>query len=315
MAEYYKGLVRQATPGVSTLQWQKPQITEQDDLKFSSISEIDRTLDAFRFRICAPLNGTETYRVEGELRTVKPGQYLILNPQQHARGEGDLGKTVDGICIFLTEATLAEAALGLQLPLSKKTETNFSNTWQQHDFIDKNYHLQENIFGQHLQSILSKLTGGGEIFIDWDAFYFDIAAHFLRAHYQIGEQLEAIPYTQMSTKREIFKRISLVHNYISDNFASPVSLDELVRIAFFSKYHVVRLYRLLYGITPYQHILQLRIREAKVLLQKDFDPKEVAFMLSFSDRSSFSKTFKKMTGMSPTCFRENLSHRGAHFKK
>lgn len=54
------------------------------------------------------------------------------------------------------------------------------------------------------------------------------------------------------------------------------------------------------GLTPYQYFIQLKINEAKRLLDgNDVAVKEVAFALGFDDPYYFSRLFKKKTGIAP----------------
>lgn len=297
MAEYYKGSVKQAAPEAIGLTWRRPQKAIGDDLRMSTLHEMDITLDTSRYHICIPIDGAEPYRVEGQQYVIKPGQYFILNPGQEVRAEGKMPTEVNGFCLFLSKETLSSAAQGMEFT------TDQANGSPSREFIVKNYHLQENPFGRHLLKLLPALLTPRDTLIDWEVFYGDLAMQLLQTHSQIHRQLAAIPYTRVATREEIYRRMGEVHHYISECYAQPISLDTLEKVALFSKYHVVRLYRLLYGMTPYQHILQLRIEKAKSLLQKEFSPTEVAYMLSFSDRRAFSKVFKKWVGVTPGSFR------------
>lgn len=303
MAEYYIGQVNQAIPEAEWLSWRKSEQKPGNDLKFSSISEIDITLDTSRFQFCMPTQGPETYRVDGMQYLVNSGEYFILNPEQHVRAEGIFKKRAEGFCIFLTPDMINEVAHATQFSMDKKLDTPFDFPWQQQAFVIKNYRLVENSFGRFLMNLQAGLLSTSPPpLVDWDAFYYGIVEAFLFAHRKIGQQLAGIKSVRTITKQEIFKRISLAHSFILENFDQPISLDGLARVALFSKYHVVRLYRQIYGLTPYQHLLQVRVEKAKELLLQNYAPTEVAYQLSFSDRRAFAKVFKRFTGVAPSAF-------------
>src|SRR5262249_55184201 len=156
----------------------------------------------------------------------------------------------------LTQETLLEAADTLDFSPEKRLDNLYEFPWQQQEFVVKNYNLRENVFGKYLQNMLPKLLDSRQpVLMDWDAFYFDLASAFLQAHRQIGQQLDAIPCVRTLTRQEIFKRISMAHQFILEHFAQPIALEDLEKVALFSRFHVIRLYRHLYGLTPYQHIL------------------------------------------------------------
>ncbi len=301
MAEYIKGTVRQMTSEGSHLEWQPVRPFSGNEIRYSSLLEMDVTLDTSRFHISLPVQGMEHYLVDGKHHAAQEGEYFIFNPQQQVRAEGISKTRVDGICIFLTAATLAEAANAAEQPFGAALEPISSQ--HSFEFLVKTYGLRENSFGQYLQGIRHLLLSKNrDQVIDWDAFYLELATEFLRSNRQIRQQLQNIPAARHLTKQEIYRRLSMAHCYILEQFAEPISLEELEKVALFSKYHLLRLYSQIYGMTPHQHILQLRIERAKELLRQDYSPTEVALMLSFSDRRAFAKLFRKVVGVSPMGF-------------
>lgn len=64
------------------------------------------------------------------------------------------------------------------------------------------------------------------------------------------------------------------------------------------------LFRKVYGISPGEYRIQIRIENACALLEtSDLHIKEIAARLGYSDAFSFSKQFKKRVGVSPQSFR------------
>jgi AraC family transcriptional regulator len=74
-----------------------------------------------------------------------------------------------------------------------------------------------------------------------------------------------------------------------------------------STYHFVRAFKRSFGLPPRRYLSSLRIERAKSLLA---DPAmsvtQIGFNLGFSETSSFTTTFRKHTGLTPTAFRRNL---------
>jgi AraC-like DNA-binding protein len=98
--------------------------------------------------------------------------------------------------------------------------------------------------------------------------------------------------------------LTSARSYIFDNFKSNIQLDELSKIALLSKYHLLRTYKKVFEITPYQEVLKLRLDSAKKMMQTDRNLEEIAFEVGFSDRRSFTKAFKKEEGVSPSLYRK-----------
>lgn len=302
MAALIKGRIAQMRPEGAGLVWDRPRAWSGNEIKYTALSAIDAPLDTSRFHISIPLKGREPYWVDGEAFSAGEGDYFIFNPEQSARAEGRFATVTEGHCIFLTEATVQEAAQSLSGSLSAALDSPFHFSWQQHAFLVKTYRLEENAFGQYLQGLQQLLLGDAGQLVDWDAFYLDLAQAFLQTHRQIGREVAAIPATQAATRQEAYRRITIAHAYIQENFTQPFSLDQLSLEACLSKSHLLRLYRAVYGKTPYQAVLQLRIARAQELLLADYSPTAVAALLSFSDRRAFAKVFKKWVGEAPSVF-------------
>lgn len=94
---------------------------------------------------------------------------------------------------------------------------------------------------------------------------------------------------------------------LEQNFAEPLLLKEYARQNNFSCEHLIRLFRNQYKITPQAYRLQRRMEEACRLLGcSELSVKELASMLGFSDQYSFSNSFKKHCGISPSVYRKKL---------
>lgn len=301
MAEYYKGTVKQATPGATGIVWRQPQAEVGNDLKISNFMEVDATLPSCKLHISFPLTGTEQYRVDGTTYRIKKGEYIILNANQPARIEWQADAGVEGACLFLTSETIATVAQGLQIPLVQSLEHPLDAP-SFPEFPVKAYNMRENALGKYLHGLLPVFQCPPSQLLapDWDSLYIGLAAALLGTHLQVSQQLKSLPYLKSATKQEVFKRLSLAHSHLLEHFQQPVSLEELSKVAMLSRFHLIRLYRQLYGLSPHQHLLQLRIEHAGRLLKNGVSPTEVAHRLSFSDRRAFSKAFKKVTGTTPS---------------
>ncbi|MCB0706692.1 MAG: helix-turn-helix transcriptional regulator [Saprospiraceae bacterium] len=302
MKGYYKGFLQQMTPEL--VENSVNSGNGANKIVYSSISELDMKLDTSQFHISMPLRGRELYNVDGKNHSAEVGEYFIFNPKQEVRATGIFKDNVEGVCIFISEKTIYQAAQGIDNKIDKTLDSPFDYPWQQREFLVKNYRLQENFFGNYLSQLPQNFwLPSVDILVDWEAFYFDLASAFIKGHLQIGGHLASIPAIRTLTKHEVYRRLSLAYCHILENFAEPFSLEDLEKVSFFSKYHILRLYRYIYRMTPYQHVLQLRIEKAKILLLNSYSPSDVAMQLSFADRRSFSKVFRKMVGVPPSEFR------------
>jgi AraC-like DNA-binding protein len=88
--------------------------------------------------------------------------------------------------------------------------------------------------------------------------------------------------------------------YILANLDHPISVAALAAQACVSSSHFHALFRESTGITPHQHVLSLRLREASRLLQETAMPvAEVASRCGFSSQSALSHAVRRYWGQTP----------------
>ena len=88
----------------------------------------------------------------------------------------------------------------------------------------------------------------------------------------------------------------------------PLDLDAIAAQAQFSPFHLLRLFRRTFDVTPHQYLVRSRVRRAaRLLADEDAPITQVALDVGFGDLSNFVRTFRRAAGMSPREFRR-LSH-------
>jgi AraC-like DNA-binding protein len=93
------------------------------------------------------------------------------------------------------------------------------------------------------------------------------------------------------------------HDYLADNFADDVGLEELSRISGLSRAHLIRAFRKHYYITPHAFQTDMRIRHARRMLRSGISPSDTALNCGFADQAHLTRHFKARTGVTPAAFR------------
>ncbi|RIK36845.1 MAG: AraC family transcriptional regulator [Chloroflexi bacterium] len=107
-----------------------------------------------------------------------------------------------------------------------------------------------------------------------------------------------------ATRTELYQRLWLAYDYIAAEYAQPLSLAEIARMASLSPNHLLRSFKQLFGQTPHQFLTERRLERAKWLLRHTDHPvTEICFAVGFASLGSFSWLFRRRVGFSPEQFR------------
>ncbi len=92
--------------------------------------------------------------------------------------------------------------------------------------------------------------------------------------------------------------------FIDLNFDRELNLDLLSDVRFTSKFHLLRLFKKYYGLTPKQYLIGKRIEKSKEYLKNGMPVTKTCFAVGFESPCSFSTLFKSKTGLAPAEFQK-----------
>ena len=229
--------------------------------------------------------GSGTFKVDFQDIVVNAGYiYYVLPSQIHSRVKGDHAEgwflAVDTSLISTDLRAVFENRLNLQLPckLSKYELTQY-----------------ENLLGV-LQNEFTQRQG--------DVYYLSIIHALARSF----SGMAASNYNSLDTTENKHTRSAEIarnfKNLLSKNIKVIKSPSQYASILNISTGHLNEAIKGVTGSTVSYWIQQEVISEAKRLLyHSDVDVKEIAHELGFSDYSYFIRSFRKVSGLSPSKFR------------
>ncbi|PSN14729.1 AraC family transcriptional regulator [filamentous cyanobacterium CCT1] len=132
-----------------------------------------------------------------------------------------------------------------------------------------------------------------------DSLKTTLAIHLLR-HYCTTQPRLTSPAGGLSqVQREQVKA------YVEAHLHQELTLVELAAIAHLSPAYFARLFKQSEGVTPHQYILQRRVERAQFWLRHSpLSLAEIAARVGFCDQSHLTRWFKRLTGATPTQFRQ-----------
>jgi AraC-like DNA-binding protein len=106
------------------------------------------------------------------------------------------------------------------------------------------------------------------------------------------------------TPAPLARHLLRARDLVDGRYADPLDLEALARAAHVSPRHFSRLFRRTFGETPYQYLLTRRLERARHLLRTtNLRVADVCFAVGFTSVGSFTTTFRRHVGVSPTAYR------------
>ncbi|UYQ65999.1 helix-turn-helix domain-containing protein [Streptomyces peucetius] len=107
-------------------------------------------------------------------------------------------------------------------------------------------------------------------------------------------------------------RLRRARDLMDRDYAKPLDVPALARVALMSAGHFSRSFRAAFGETPYSYLMTRRIERAKALLRRgDLTVTEVCFEVGCTSLGSFSSRFTELVGESPSAYRARSHEEGA----
>ena len=129
----------------------------------------------------------------------------------------------------------------------------------------------------------------------------------LRLLLRIAPALDAATAGE-SIRNKDFLRVAPILDYIRDNLAEPLSLDQIASQFYLSKHYLCRIFKSATGCSVMEYIIYSRVLRARQLLQEGVSVQQAGEMSGFSDNSHFIRTFGHLTGVTPGRYaKEHLS--------
>ena len=98
--------------------------------------------------------------------------------------------------------------------------------------------------------------------------------------------------------------------YIAGHHEDPVSLEEIAKAMHVSTFYFCKMFKKATGLTFTDYLGRVRVEKAKtLLLNPHLRVSEIAYTVGFQSLTHFNRVFRKLTGESPSHFRDDGSLR------
>lgn len=244
------------------------------------------------YEICFHYAGEVEYKVEGRVYRLQPSDILIVN-KQNTHYVYSSGKYFDRLMLMLSPSFIESIST---------EKTNLKECFDSIENRRRKNLLRLNPFNHaKIWNTLFKI----ENVLKNDAYGVDI----LLRNYICELLVQLNRYAAESYMESIdidsgnSKMVEATVTYINNNLATDLSLDNICKNLFVSKYHLSREFKKCVGYTIHQYILIKRLLMAESLLHDGtLSVSEICHSCGFEDYTNFIRTFTKHYGVSPGKF-------------
>jgi AraC family transcriptional regulator len=161
--------------------------------------------------------------------------------------------------------------------------------------------VQDEVINQIGLALLSEImspTAAGRMLVETASLL--LAARLVHAHLDSGVvRLPIQPRHRLDNRR-----LKRVLDYVEERLCDDIAVVDLANIACLSIFHFTRAFSAATGKSPHRYVSQRRLEWAKVMIAAGRTSiAETAFLCRFSSQSSFTRAFRRATGMTPAGYR------------
>lgn len=243
-------------------------------------------------KIAIVLGGSEgiaTCKIGGHWRSARTAPGLMwLKPA---------GGKYDEVCMPSSQV--------LDLYLPSALFTQLSNDYNLPTVPDRSIRyeggLQDEVINQIGRSVLSEMmspTAAGRMLVETSSLL--LAARLVHSHLDSGPVRLPIE----SRHRLDDGRLKRVLDYVEDHLSDDIAVADLAGVACLSIFHFTRAFSSAIGVPPHRYVSQRRLERAKAMIAAGGTSiAKTAFVCRFSSQSSFTRAFRRATGMTPAEYR------------
>jgi AraC family transcriptional regulator len=261
------------------------------------ISGADRNIEYTPFRqrlsIKVARGGRERYFIDGRTIAVDDDCYLILNDNRVYASRFESNVEIASFSIFFRPGLAEEVYGALGRTVERALADGGAETPRPVEFAET-LQPHDSVVTPALRYVQYGVNAGVED-ADWyeEQFQF-LLERMLSHHRRLTERILRLPALKSTTQREIHRRLSLAVDLVHSCYDREIGLAEVAEAACLSKFHFLRLFTELHGITPHAYLQRKRALAASRLLEStDMTASQVASRVGFQSRSTLVRQLRR----------------------
>lgn len=274
---------------------------DKNFIRFSDFKTIETDCKFSGLGIKFVASGEEIYYANGKKFKVTIGEYIIGNEFTKSLVQINSKESVQGLCIDISPEIITEVA-----------EINDANGSELKDFLlseqlfVNRYKVNNTMLGYSLNEINHKVKlGTFTNDFEQNELFYNLAESIITDQRFIFNNLAKLKFKKTITNQEVLRAIMNAKSFIDEYSNENLSLENIAQQTGISKFHFIRVFKSVFGISPYQYQKCKRLEQAKLDLLRGGEILFTALNYGFPDTQTFTKAFKKQFGQTPGSIRKS----------
>ena len=275
--------------------------SEKNAIRLSYFKKLESACPFSGIGVKYVVSGEEIYYANDKKYKVKGGEYIIGNEFTKSIVQIDQANMVQGLCIDISSEIISEVAEFHDVNGSELKEFLLSD-----QFFVNRYNAKNTSLGYSLHEINQKIKSGTFTNdLQQNELFYSLAESIITDQRFVFDHLSKLDFKRNVTNEEVFRAVfqakSLIDEYITEN----LSLEKIAYQIGISKYHFIRVFKSVFGISPYQYQKRKRLELAKIDLMGGSEILTTAIRYGFPDAPTFTKAFKLQFGQTPGAWKKS----------
>ncbi|HEX2627956.1 MAG TPA: AraC family transcriptional regulator [Chitinophagaceae bacterium] len=239
------------------------------------------------------MRGEQQFQLDDQRLRVRPNCFLLINPGSTIRRLSQPGNDHSSIDILfpavLLRGLLKQPSIAFPYLPGSLYEMTPLATVALHPFVQE-VEMKDD------EQVYKAYLGISEVLL----YYQQLNA----------SRVHTIKASRLETKEDLFARLQQAKAYILSKFETIVSIAEIAKACSLSQSLLTKHYAMVFGVSPKQDIIQLKLDYSKQLLQTtNMQVLDIVTQVGFINPSSFIRLFRSLTGMTPGNYRSSIADR------
>ncbi len=238
-------------------------------------------------------SGREDYFFHGRSVALRPGQVLLVNAEE--RYGSEITDNTSSLAVFYRDSELGLALDALTLPPDMLLDPKCRNETRE---VAQIVLTNDSAVGKGLAALHRALDSADEECATEAATFLLMSA--LRQNREMAPPTVLREIRKRSTRDELITRVLRARELIVATRGRVRDLDELADAACLSRYHFLRVFTELQGVTPVAFARALRLEAAREALATGAELRAVSRAAGYTTVKSFSRAYRSHFGRSPS---------------